>query len=172
MSLLGHGLKSLGTTALKDASHPNHGLFILLRGSRLGTRYRSLTWSTNRTKNSFFPSAVRLLNSLPPHKAHWGVQAPGVSVGTRFSVYLSIYLYIYNCSSSSFLSLICSTHYLLCILCIQLLVALLVRSFLISLFVKTYNDNKVYLIWSMLGCMLKIADLQALFQLFSACNQA
>lgn len=45
---------------LKDPSHPQHGLFTLLPSGR---RYRSVKCRTSRLKNSFFPSAIRLLNS-------------------------------------------------------------------------------------------------------------
>uniref|UniRef100_A0AAX7TU86 Alkylated DNA repair protein AlkB homologue 8 N-terminal domain-containing protein n=1 Tax=Astatotilapia calliptera TaxID=8154 RepID=A0AAX7TU86_ASTCA len=44
---------------IKDPSHPSHGLFILLPSGR---RYRSLRTKTTRYRNSFFPTAVRLLN--------------------------------------------------------------------------------------------------------------
>lgn len=45
---------------IKDPSHPQHGLFALLPSGR---RYRSAKSRTSRLKNSFFPSAIRLLNS-------------------------------------------------------------------------------------------------------------
>uniref|UniRef100_A0A669BIH3 Reverse transcriptase domain-containing protein n=1 Tax=Oreochromis niloticus TaxID=8128 RepID=A0A669BIH3_ORENI len=45
---------------IKDPSHPSHGLFTLLPSGR---RYRSLRTKTTRYQNSFFPTAVRLLNS-------------------------------------------------------------------------------------------------------------
>ncbi|XP_072100677.1 uncharacterized protein [Mobula birostris] len=44
---------------IKDASHPNHGLFTLLPS---GKRYRSLRSHTSRYRKSFFPEAVTLLN--------------------------------------------------------------------------------------------------------------
>ncbi|XP_034070999.1 uncharacterized protein LOC117545361 [Gymnodraco acuticeps] len=50
---------------IRDSSHPNHTLFVPLRGTRSGTRYRSLPGRTNRTTHSFFPSAVRLLTMNP-----------------------------------------------------------------------------------------------------------
>ncbi|XP_070402432.1 adhesion G protein-coupled receptor D2 isoform X5 [Nothobranchius furzeri] len=43
-----------------DSSHPSNGLFTLLPS---GKRYRSLWTKTTRSRNSFFPTAVRLLNS-------------------------------------------------------------------------------------------------------------
>ncbi len=46
---------------LKDPTHPQHGLFTLLPSGR---RYRSVKCRTTRLKNSFFPTAIRLLN-------HW-----------------------------------------------------------------------------------------------------
>ena len=47
---------------LKDPSHPNHRLFQLLPSRR---RFRSLRTKTSRFRNSFFPTAVSLLNSTP-----------------------------------------------------------------------------------------------------------
>ncbi|XP_059836580.1 uncharacterized protein LOC132399811 isoform X2 [Hypanus sabinus] len=44
---------------IKDASHPNHGLFTLLPSCR---RYRSFCSCTSRHRKSFFPEAVPLLN--------------------------------------------------------------------------------------------------------------
>ncbi len=44
---------------LKDPTHPQHGLFTLLPSGR---RYRSVKCRTTRLKNSFFPTAIRLLN--------------------------------------------------------------------------------------------------------------
>uniref|UniRef100_A0A8C8DGK4 Reverse transcriptase domain-containing protein n=1 Tax=Oryzias sinensis TaxID=183150 RepID=A0A8C8DGK4_9TELE len=45
---------------VKDPTHPQRGLFTLLPSGR---RYRSVKCRTTRLKNSFFPSAIRLLNS-------------------------------------------------------------------------------------------------------------
>ena len=45
---------------IKDPTHPQHGLFTLLPSGR---RYRSVKCRTTRLKNSFFPTAIRLLNS-------------------------------------------------------------------------------------------------------------
>ena len=45
---------------IKDPSHPAHTLFDLLPSGR---RYRSLRTKTTRHKNSFFPTAITLLNS-------------------------------------------------------------------------------------------------------------
>uniref|UniRef100_A0A9J7Y2A6 Uncharacterized protein n=1 Tax=Cyprinus carpio carpio TaxID=630221 RepID=A0A9J7Y2A6_CYPCA len=45
---------------LKDSSHPDHRLFNLLPSGR---RFRSLWTRTSRLRNSFFPTAVSLLNS-------------------------------------------------------------------------------------------------------------
>ncbi|KAI3375823.1 hypothetical protein L3Q82_003746 [Scortum barcoo] len=47
---------------LKDSSHPAHTLFQLLPSRK---RYRSLQTKTSRFRNSFFPTAVSLLNSVP-----------------------------------------------------------------------------------------------------------
>lgn len=44
---------------IKDPTHPQHGLFTLLPSGR---RYRSVKSRTTRLKNSFFPTAIRLLN--------------------------------------------------------------------------------------------------------------
>ena len=47
---------------VRDSSHPSHKLFALLPSGR---RYRTLRSRTSRFRNSFFPSAVTLLNSAP-----------------------------------------------------------------------------------------------------------
>ncbi len=47
------------SSILKDPTHPQHGLFTLLSSGR---RYRSVKCRTSRLRNSFFPSAIRLLN--------------------------------------------------------------------------------------------------------------
>ncbi|KAK3537431.1 hypothetical protein QTP70_009977 [Hemibagrus guttatus] len=44
---------------MKDLSHPNNGLFSLLRS---GKRFRSLKANTERMWRSFFPQAIRVLN--------------------------------------------------------------------------------------------------------------
>ena len=46
----------------RDPYHPAAHLFVPLRSGRLLGRYRSLPTSVDRFTNSFFPSAVRLLN--------------------------------------------------------------------------------------------------------------
>src|SRR4029434_5543016 len=51
---------SRANNILKDSSHPGHHLFTLLPSGR---RYRSMRAGTTRLNNSFFPSAIRLLNS-------------------------------------------------------------------------------------------------------------
>ncbi|TWW63263.1 hypothetical protein D4764_03G0002710 [Takifugu flavidus] len=48
----------------KDSCHPAHGLSTLMPSGR---RYRSLWTKTTRFRNSFFPTAVSLLNSDPSH---------------------------------------------------------------------------------------------------------
>ena len=45
---------------IKDSTHPQHKLFTLLPSGR---RYRSVKCRTTRLKNSFYPTAIRLLNS-------------------------------------------------------------------------------------------------------------
>src|SRR4029434_1106619 len=47
-------------SVLKDSSHPGHHLFTLLPSGR---RYRSFRARTTRLKNSFFPTAIRTLNT-------------------------------------------------------------------------------------------------------------
>ncbi|KAL0150804.1 hypothetical protein M9458_053886 [Cirrhinus mrigala] len=44
---------------VKDLSHPNNGLFSLMRS---GKRFRSLNANTERLRRSFFPQAIRSLN--------------------------------------------------------------------------------------------------------------
>ncbi|KAK1796158.1 hypothetical protein P4O66_009241 [Electrophorus voltai] len=48
------------TNIMKDPTHPSHELFTLLPSGR---RYRSIQSRTSRLCNSFFPEAIRLLNS-------------------------------------------------------------------------------------------------------------
>ncbi len=55
---------------VKDPTHPSHSLFQLLPSGR---RYRSIRARSARLLNSFFPQAVRALNSdhpAPPLKPH------------------------------------------------------------------------------------------------------
>ncbi len=55
---------------VKDPTHPSHSLFQLLPSRR---RYRSIRTRSARLLNSFFPQAVRALNSnhpSPPLKPH------------------------------------------------------------------------------------------------------
>ncbi len=48
---------------MKDPTHPSHSLFQLLPSGR---RFRSIRAHSARLLNSFFPQAVRALNSNPP----------------------------------------------------------------------------------------------------------
>ncbi|KAK1802693.1 hypothetical protein P4O66_021191 [Electrophorus voltai] len=48
------------TNIVKDPTHPSHELFTLLPSGR---RYRTIQSCTSRLCNSFFPEAIRLLNS-------------------------------------------------------------------------------------------------------------
>ena len=48
---------------MKDPTHPAHALFVPLPSGR---RLRSIKSRTTRLRNSFFPEAVRLLNSGGP----------------------------------------------------------------------------------------------------------
>jgi hypothetical protein len=50
-----------GSKMIKDFSHPSHILFSLLPHDK---QYRCTKSGTNRTPNSFYPQAIRLLNSL------------------------------------------------------------------------------------------------------------
>lgn len=62
----------------KDSYHPAHRLFALLPSGR---RYRSLRTKTTRFRNSFFPTAVSLLNSAPrcPHpRSHSHTNPPSL----------------------------------------------------------------------------------------------
>src|SRR4029434_6775011 len=51
---------SRANNILKDSSHQGHHLFTLLPSGR---RYRSFRARTTRLKNSFFPTAIRTLNT-------------------------------------------------------------------------------------------------------------
>uniref|UniRef100_A0A3Q2ZZP0 Reverse transcriptase domain-containing protein n=1 Tax=Kryptolebias marmoratus TaxID=37003 RepID=A0A3Q2ZZP0_KRYMA len=53
---------SRGRNIVRDPSHPHHGWFSLLPS---GKRFRSIRCRTSRFRNSFFPLAIRLLNSQP-----------------------------------------------------------------------------------------------------------
>ncbi len=52
--------KSRAVKIIKDSNHPGNRLFILLPS---GKRFRSLMAKTERRRRSFFPQAIRLLNS-------------------------------------------------------------------------------------------------------------
>ena len=54
------GVSVEGPNIFKDSSHPSHRLFSLLLH---GKRYRSVKSMSKRLLNSFFPQAIRLLNS-------------------------------------------------------------------------------------------------------------
>ncbi len=45
---------------IKDSSHPSHSLLSLLPSGR---RFRSIRSHTSRLRDSFFPQAIRLMNS-------------------------------------------------------------------------------------------------------------
>ncbi len=53
--------KSRTAKIIKDSNHPGNHLFILLPSGR---RYRSMMAKTERLRRSFFPQAIRLLNSV------------------------------------------------------------------------------------------------------------
>ncbi|XP_059808501.1 uncharacterized protein LOC132382385 [Hypanus sabinus] len=78
---------------IKDAFHPNHGLFTLLPSGR---RYRSLRSHTSRHRKSFFPEAVTLLNLTSQRSAvlhpYWTV---------------SVLLYLYAAALTFYLQLFC-----------------------------------------------------------------
>ncbi len=52
--------KSRAAKIIKDSNHPGNRLFILLLS---GKRFRSMMAKTERLGRSFFPQAIRLLNS-------------------------------------------------------------------------------------------------------------
>ncbi len=52
--------KSRAAKITKDSNHPGNHLFILLPS---GKRFRSMMAKTERLRRSFFPQAIRLLNS-------------------------------------------------------------------------------------------------------------
>ncbi len=52
--------KSRAVKIIKDSNHPGNRLFILLPS---GKRFRSMMEKTERLRRSFFPQAIRLLNS-------------------------------------------------------------------------------------------------------------
>ena len=54
--------KSRAVKIIKDSIHPSNHLFTLLPS---GKRFRSLMSKTERLRRSFFPQAIRLLNSKP-----------------------------------------------------------------------------------------------------------
>ncbi len=53
--------KSRAAKIIKDSNHPGNHFFILLPSGR---RYRSMMAKTERLRRSFFPQAIRLLNSV------------------------------------------------------------------------------------------------------------
>ncbi len=53
--------KSRAAKIIKDSTHPGNHLFILLPS---GKRFRSTMAKTERLRRSFFPQAIRLLNSV------------------------------------------------------------------------------------------------------------
>ncbi len=53
--------RSRAAKIIKDSNHPGNHLFILLPSGR---RYRSMLAKTERLRRSFFPQAIRLLNSV------------------------------------------------------------------------------------------------------------
>ncbi len=53
--------KSRAAKIIKDSNHPGNHFFILLPS---GKRFRSMLAKTERLRRSFFPQAIRLLNSV------------------------------------------------------------------------------------------------------------
>ncbi len=53
--------KSRAAKIIKDSNHPSNRLFTLLPS---GKRFRSMMAKTERLRRSFFPQAIRLLNSV------------------------------------------------------------------------------------------------------------
>ncbi len=54
--------KSRAAKIIKDSNHPGNHLFCLLPS---GKRFRSMMAKTERLRRSFFPQAIRLLNTNP-----------------------------------------------------------------------------------------------------------
>ncbi len=54
--------KSRAAKIIKDSTHPGKHLFCLLPS---GKRFRSMMAKTERLRRSFFPQAIRLLNTNP-----------------------------------------------------------------------------------------------------------
>ncbi len=54
--------KSRAAKIIKDSNHPGNHHFCLLPS---GKRFRSMLAKTERLRRSFFPQAIRLLNSVP-----------------------------------------------------------------------------------------------------------
>ncbi len=59
--------RSRAVKIIKDSNHPGNCLFTLLPS---GKRFRSLMAKTERLRRSFFPQAIRLLNSNSASKHH------------------------------------------------------------------------------------------------------
>ncbi len=57
--------RSRAAKILKDSTHPGNHLFCLLPS---GKRFRSMMAKTERLRRSFFPQAIRLLNTNSVHK--------------------------------------------------------------------------------------------------------
>ena len=58
-SLYRNRMSAMGTKVIKDSTHPLHNHFILMS---TGRRWRTPYSRTNRFKNSFVPSCIRLMN--------------------------------------------------------------------------------------------------------------
>uniref|UniRef100_A0AAR2IU34 Reverse transcriptase domain-containing protein n=1 Tax=Pygocentrus nattereri TaxID=42514 RepID=A0AAR2IU34_PYGNA len=58
-NIYNHRVQRKAASIIKDPTHPQHGLFKPLPSGR---RYRSMMCKTSRLKNSFFPTAIRVLN--------------------------------------------------------------------------------------------------------------
>ncbi len=89
---------SKATSIVKDPTHPSHSLFQLLPSGR---RYQSIRAHSVRLLNSFFPQAVRALNSnhLTPlwnlihNPSSWN-QDPGWKSKISISKYYNIYIWV------------------------------------------------------------------------------
>ncbi|KAI5109029.1 gastrula zinc finger protein XlCGF28.1-like [Silurus meridionalis] len=76
---------------VKDLSHPNNGLFSLLR---LGKRFRSLKANTDRMRRSFFPQAIRSLDLfLHLHHSSLSLQDDTLTLNLHSKVPLYTTLY-------------------------------------------------------------------------------
>ncbi len=80
--------KSRAAKILKDSTHPGNHLFCLLPSGR---RFRSMMEKTERLRRSFFPQAMRLLNSNST-QSHKHLQDPLLTVNILTFSLLLLYV--------------------------------------------------------------------------------